>query len=397
MISFKEILQKAIDKKASDIHLRSDNHPVFRINSSLEIQKDLPFLEQSHITKMAKHMMSPAQIQKFNTKKEVDLGFNVTDLGRFRVNIYSQKNMIFMAIRHIPLHIKTFEQLELPSVLKTISQKERGLILITGATGVGKSTTCFSILEEINKTKCKHILTIEDPIEFMIEEKLSLISQKEVGSDVPNFYEALRGGLRQDPDIIFLGEMRDKETIQTAVTAAETGHLVISTLHTLNATESINRLLSAAPKESDLHFRNQIASVLVAVISQRFILNKKNTLTPCVEILLSNHRIQNLIRDKASSTDIAKTIEESNTLGMCSFDQSLTELLKKDIISFEQAIKACSNPTEFQLKYKGLVNGQKIVKKDNHNDHDEITEKEMIFSDEKSKTMTDFIKKLKIS
>lgn len=356
MEGFKNILKKAISLGASDIHLRVGSCPIFRVNRRKLISLDeLGQVTKESMLHFVKGISTPQQIKKLKAQKELDVSFGVENLGRFRINIYLQRGLLFMAIRHIPSDIPAPEDLNLPDILNQWAHKQRGLILVTGATGSGKTTTSLSLLDQINSTRSAHIVCIEDPIEFLIREKMSIISQREVGQDTNSFAQALRGALRQDPDVIFVGEMRDIQSVKTVLTAAETGHLVISTLHTINSTETINRILSDFGGIEQAQIRNQLASVLVGIVSQRLIpINDGKTLTPITEILIATERVRNLIKDSSKTHLIPETIRDSEALGMHSFDKSLFELVEKDVITFDTALKYASNPTEFKMRHIGF-------------------------------------------
>lgn len=273
------ILMTAVGKKASDIHLKVNSYPIFRIDGDIYKQENFGVMSKEVIEKIAVSMMDKHQLKVFQENRDVDLAYSLHGVGRFRVNIYSQRNSLSIAMRYIPFDIPIFESLNLPKIIKSISLKERGLILVTGITGSGKSTTLASMIDFINRNKPVNIITIEDPIEYLHKDIKALVNQRELGMDVYSFSHGLREALRQDPDVILVGEMRDLETIETAITAAETGHLVMSTLHTLDAQETINRIIAVFPPYQQKQIRIQLASVISAVISQRLIVraDKKRT------------------------------------------------------------------------------------------------------------------------
>ncbi|MFZ2196869.1 MAG: PilT/PilU family type 4a pilus ATPase, partial [Thermodesulfovibrionales bacterium] len=266
-----ELLKSAHSQGASDLHLKVGSHPILRINGELTPFTTENRLSQEDTLKIAFSVMSPGQREVFKKKNDIDLAYSVPGLGRFRCNIFIQRGTIGLVFRVIPMRIPTIEELHLPDVLKKISMESRGLILVTGTTGSGKSTTLASMLDNINTNKTEHIMTIEDPIEYLHRDKRSIVNQREIGNDTESFSKALRAALRQDPDVILVGEMRDFETIQTALTAAETGHLVLSTLHTIDATETINRIISVFPPYQHKQVRMQLASVLRSIISMRLV------------------------------------------------------------------------------------------------------------------------------
>ncbi len=284
------------------------------------------------------------------------MGYEVYGLGRFRVNVFQQRGKLRMALRIVPYQIKGLEELHLPTVLRSISLEQRGLILVTGTTGSGKSTTLASMIDIINNERNCHIITIEDPIEFVHEDKKSIVDQREIGSDTSTFSSALRVALRQDPDVILVGEMRDFETIETALTAAETGHLVMSTLHTLNATETVTRIISVFPPYHQKQVRLQLAGVLKGVVSQRLVPRADGMgRVPAVEVLVSTARVRECIVEKDKTSEINDAISRGVTsYGMQSFDQSLMFLMKEGLVTYDEALKHCTNPDDFALRVKGI-------------------------------------------
>jgi twitching motility protein PilT len=306
---------------------------------------------------MAFGLMNDWQKERFIKNREVDMGYEVYGLGRFRVNVFQQRGKIRIALRIVPYQIKTLEELHLPTVLRNICLEQRGLILVTGTTGSGKSTTLASMIDIVNANRNCHIITIEDPIEFIHEDKKSIVDQREIGSDTNTFSSALRVALRQDPDVILVGEMRDFETIETALTAAETGHLVMSTLHTLNATETINRIISVFPPYHQKQVRLQLAGVIRGVVSQRLVPKSDGIgRVPAVEVLVSTARVKECVIDKDKTNEINDAISKGYTsYGMQSFDQSLMFLMKENLITYEEALKHCTNPDDFSLRVKGII------------------------------------------
>jgi len=351
-----DILQVAVRGGASDIHLKVGLPPMFRVDGALVPLKNAQRLSGEEVSRMALGTMSEPQRKRFQETSEVDLGFGVAGLGRFRVNVFMQRGAPGMVLRVIPVKISTVEELLLPPVVEQIAKEERGLVLVTGITGSGKSTTLASIVDHINANESGHIMTIEDPIEFLIRDKRCVVNQREVGVDTHSFGHAMKSALRQDPDVILVGEMRDLETIETALNAAETGHLVMSTLHTLDATESINRVIGAFPPHQQKQVRLQLASVLKAVISQRLVPRADGKgRVPAVEILRSSARVRELIEDKDRTRDIHEAIAQGHTsYGMQTFDQSLMSLLKKGLISMDEAKRQATNPDDFALRLAGI-------------------------------------------
>jgi twitching motility protein PilT len=351
-----EILQVALRAGASDIHLKAGLPPMFRVDGALVPLKDARRLPPEEIAKMSLGIMNDYQKEKYKQTNEVDLAYGVPGLGRFRVNIFQQRGTLGVVLRVIPFKIQTIESLMLPKVLEKVAGEQRGLVLVTGTTGSGKSTTLAAMIDHINTTETCHIMTIEDPIEFLIRDKRSIVNQREVGVDTMSFGQALKSALRQDPDVILVGEMRDLETIETALTAAETGHLVMSTLHTLDATETINRIISAFPPYQQKQVRLQLGSVLKAVVSQRLVPRADGKgRVPAVEILLATARVRELIEDKDRTKEIPDAIAQGHvSYGMQTFDQSLMALLRASLITYEEALRQATNPDDFALRVSGI-------------------------------------------
>jgi twitching motility protein PilT len=356
-VDLNQILLEALNQDASDIHIKPGSPPIFRVNGILGPWKKLKPLDGSEVSKMALGLMNDWQKERFIKDREVDLGYEVSGLGRFRINIFQQRGKIRIALRIVPFQIKSLQELHLPPVIRNIALEQRGLILVTGTTGSGKSTTLASMIDIINAGRNCHILTIEDPIEFVHEDKKSVVDQREIGSDTGTFSGALRVALRQDPDVILVGEMRDFETIETALTAAETGHLVMSTLHTLNATETITRIISVFPPYNQKQVRLQLAGVLKGVISQRLVPRADGAgRVPAVEVLVSTARVRECIVEKEKTAEISDAITKGFTsYGMQSFDQSLMFLMEGNLITYEEALKHATNPDDFALRVKGIL------------------------------------------
>src|SRR5438128_1051399 len=351
-----EILQVALRGGASDIHLQAGLPPRFRVDVNLVPLKDARLLPPEEIARMAFSIMNDYQKEKFKAQNELDLAYGVPGLGRFRVNCFQQRGTIGVVLRVIPFKINTIEQLLLPKILEKIAGEQRGLVLVTGTTGSGKSTTLASMVDHINTNETCHIMTIEDPIEFLIRDKRSIVNQREVGVDTLSFAQALKSALRQDPDVILVGEMRDLETIETAMTAAETGHLVLSTLHTLDATETIARIVSAFAPHQQKQVRLQLGSVLRGVISQRLVPRADGKgRVAAVEVLVVNSRVREMIEDKDRTKEIPGAISQSSvSYGMQTFDQSLMFLFRQNIITYAEALRQCSNPDDFALRVSGI-------------------------------------------
>src|SRR5512134_119709 len=358
-----EILKAAIRHGASDVHLKAGLMPIFRINGKLVPLKLPQPLKQEDLSAITTVILKEAQRRKFEHVRELDCAYSISGLGRFRVNIFIQRGTIGIVLRVVPVGVQTFEELHLPKVLEKISLENRGLILCTGTTGCGKSTTLASIIEYINIHRSCHIMTIEDPIEFLLRDRKSIINQRELGVDTASLSGALRAALRQDPDVILVGEMRDLETIETAIMAAETGHLVLSTLHTLDAAETINRIVGAFPPFQQKQTRIQLASLLKAVISQRLVPRADGKgRVPAIEIMINTARVREYIEDKEKTKKIREAIAQGYvSYGMQTFDQSLMALYKEKLISLEEALRQASNPDDLALRLRGISSGTDLT------------------------------------
>jgi twitching motility protein PilT len=358
-----ELLLAATAHFASDLHLKVGAFPVMRIGGELHPVADAPRLSPEDTLDMAFSMMSNRQKQKLKEVSEVDIAYSAKGLGRFRANIFQQRGTVSIVLRVIPDQSKNTAALGLPPVIDRICEERRGLILVTGATGSGKSTTLAAMIDRINSTRSGHIVTIEDPIEFLHRDKNAFVTQREVDVDTRSFAEALRGALRQDPDVILVGEMRDFETIETALTAAETGHLVLSTLHTLDATETITRVVSSFPSHQQKSVRIQLAGILKAVISMRLVRAAKGSgRVPAIEVMVST----GLIRDYIINEDKTYLIREAIANGtsqyaMQTFDQSLFRLFQERQITLEEAIHNATNPDEFNMRVSGILSTEQAI------------------------------------
>jgi twitching motility protein PilT len=350
------ILQVAVKGGASDIHLKAGLPPIFRVDGSLVPLREAKRLAPEELGKMAAEMMTKFQREEFQKKLDIDMSYGVPGVGRFRVNAFQQRGSIGLVFRVIPFKVSTIEELLLPDVIKKLADERRGFILVTGATGSGKSTTLASMVDYINTTRTDHIMTVEDPIEFLIRDKRSIINQREIGNDTSSFARALRAALRQDPDVIMLGEMRDLETIEIAMTAAETGHLVMSTLHTVDAAEAIARVVTAYPPHMRDQARYQFANLFRGIIAQRLVPRADGKgRVPAIEVMLSTARIRELILEEASARTITEQIAKGfDTYGMQTFDQSLMWLLQNGYITYEEALVQSSNPDDFALRVSGI-------------------------------------------
>ena len=351
-----KLLRTAVAKGASDLHLKVGAYPMMRVSGSLVPVSEEKRLMNGDTLAMGSTMMSADQREKFTKSQEVDLAYSVAGLGRFRCNIFQQRGTMGMVLRVIPTKILTIDDLLLPPVLRRIAEEERGLVLVTGTTGSGKSTTLAAMIDHVNSSRCAHVMTVEDPIEFLHRDSRSIVNQREVSVDTRSFAQALRSALRQDPDVILVGEMRDFKTIETALLAAETGHLVFSTLHTLDATETINRIIAVYPPHQQKQVRLQLAAVLKAVISQRLIPRMdQGGRVPAVEVLINTAYVRDAIVDKEKTHLIHGAIASGTSqYGMQTFDQSIFGLFQQGFISLEEALRWASNIDEFKLKVAGI-------------------------------------------
>ncbi|MFA4998891.1 MAG: type IV pilus twitching motility protein PilT [Candidatus Paceibacterota bacterium] len=347
----KEFLDATVQEQASDLHLSVGHPPVLRIAGRL-----IPLIKKKKLTSedlsgLVKVLMSGEQAEKFSTEKDIDFSYNFENRARFRVNLFVQKGNIACALRLVPTKIKTIDELNMPPILHQFSQASQGFVLITGPSSQGKSTTLAGLLEEINHTRADHIITIEDPIEYIFEEDRCLIDQREVYQDTSSFPRALRATFRQDPDVIMVGEMRDPETIATAITAAETGHLVFATLHTNSASQTIHRIVDSFPPEQQNQIRAQLSGSLLGVVSQRLVPRIKGGLIPACEVMINTPAIANLIRENKIH-ELPLVIETSAEIGMISLNRALANLVKTKEISLENALNYSVNPSELKMIIK---------------------------------------------
>jgi twitching motility protein PilT len=351
-----DLLKIAIEMEASDVHLKVGNHPQYRIHGVLAPLPQLPRLTAKDTEDLANQIMGDYQRARLREDFDLDLAYSLSGFGRFRGSIFLQRGSIAIALRIIPFEVRSFEELLLPGVLAKISAYERGLVLVTGTTGSGKTTTLASIIDHINQNRREHIITVEDPIEYLHRDKKSTICQREVGWDVKSFARGLRAALREDPDIILVGEMRDLETIETALTAAETGHLVLSTLHTVDAVETINRIVSVFPPHQQRQIRTQLAAILRAVISQRLIPVKDGKgRVPAVEVMIATPFIADCVLDRDKTSQIRDAIASGGSeYGMQTFDQSIYRLYEQGHISYDQGLRYTTSPDNFKLRVQGI-------------------------------------------
>jgi twitching motility protein PilT len=356
IFNFKAVLQQLVQRNASDLHLKVGRPPTLRLHGDL-VPLDHPALRPEDLKGLAEQLMTPRQVKEFTENKECDFAIGVPGIGRFRCNLYQQRGSLCYAMRAIPYQARTIKELNLPDVLEDISLRPRGLVLVTGITGSGKTTALAAMLQHINEHRKANVITIEDPIEFLHRDINCHINQREVGTDTATFGQALRRVLRQDPDIILIGEIRDLETLDTALKAADTGHLVFSTLHTTDATQTINRVLSFYPPHQQAEVRFSLASALQAVVSLRLVPRAdKPGRVPACEVLINTQTVRDQIRDMDKSLNIPDLIKEGTVQsGMQSFDQSLMHYYSQGIISYESAVFFATSPSEFALRVQGVA------------------------------------------
>jgi twitching motility protein PilT len=358
------VLGAARQLGASDVHLKSGLPPVFRIRGDLRTLRDTPPLTAEVIGTFAVNLMSDTQREHFDKHHDADLSYGTPDGVRYRVNIFRQRGQTGMVLRLIPPEVPGFDKLNLPPAVQKLCEEERGLILVTGITGSGKSTTLAAMIDHINRLRACHIITVEDPIEFMHKDRRSVVNQREIGFDAESFATALRAALRQDPDVILVGEMRDEETIETALHAAETGHLVMSTLHTLDAVETVNRIIGMFAPHQQGQIRLALAAVLKGVVSQRLVPRADGKgMVPAVEVLVQTARTRELMEDPKRTREIRDAIANGrNPYGMMTFDQCLTDLAQRKLITYETALASSTTPDDFALQFRGVAKaGESIV------------------------------------
>jgi len=361
-MKIKELLNLMIKRKASDLYFKVGSPPCLRIDGRLTPLEEKKLTPQD-TERIAQEIMSERQSQDFNKKREMDLAYEIPDVGRFRVNIFYQRNSVGIVLREVRKKIPSFEELNLPAeVLRKLALETRGLVLITGVAGSGKSTTLAAMIDYINENEKGHIVTIEDPIEFVHQDKKSIISQREVGLDTHSFNEALRHVIRQSPDVILIGEMRDQETMEAAIMAAETGHLVLSTLHTVNAAQAVERIINYFPPYLHGQVRMQLSLILKGVISLRLLPRAKGEgRIPAVEVLVSTPTIKKLILE-GKTTQIPAAMEAGGLFGMQTFNQALIRLYTKKLVDYETILSAADSTDELKLSIEGIYSGQKSIK-----------------------------------
>jgi twitching motility protein PilT len=357
-----KVLGAARQLGASDVHLKVGLPPIFRVKGDLRTVANVPPLTQESIEEFGYSMMNPRQREIFEKNWDVDLAYSTQEGYRYRVNVLQQRGYMGVVLRLIPPNVPPFERLNLPRKVLDLANEERGLVLVTGITGSGKSTTLAAMVDYINSTKAVHIVTIEDPIEYAFKDRRSVINQREIGFDTTSFSRALRASLRQDPDVILVGEMRDLETTEIAMTAAETGHLVLSTLHTVDAVETINRIVALYPPHQQGQARLQLCGVLKGVVSQRLVTRADGMgMVPAVEILINTARVRELIADQKRTREVHEAIATGrDPYGMISFDQSLTELVRNHFVTYDEALSNATNAEDFALYFRGVSKGGSI-------------------------------------
>jgi twitching motility protein PilT len=348
-----DLIGLLVREEGSDLHLKVGSPPVIRVNGVLTPAEGYGVLDLPDTEAILRGIIPEALIEDFERDGEADFSY-ASGPGRFRVNAFKQRAAVSIVMRFIPFDIPRFEELGLPEVIRTLAFEERGIVLITGTTGSGKSTTLASMIDMVNHSMPKHVVTIEDPIEFLHRDDKCIINQREVGTDTASFARALKRVLRQDPDIIQIGEIRDAESAQIALSAAETGHLVLSTLHTVDATETINRLIDIFPPHERNQVRNMLAGTLKGIVGQRLIRTKDGGRTPACEVMVITGRIQDFIMDPAQTGNIEQAISEGEYYGMQTFDQALLKLVEEDKVDYEEAVRLASRPQDFRLMVYAL-------------------------------------------
>jgi len=358
-----KVLGAARQIGASDVHLKVGLPPIFRVKGDLRTVANVPPLTKESIEEFGFSMMNARQRDIFDKNWDVDLAYSTQEGYRYRVNVLQQRGLMGVVMRLIPPNVPPFERLNLPPKVLQLADEERGLVLVTGITGSGKSTTLAAMVDYINSNRAVHIITIEDPIEYAFKDRRSVINQREIGFDTTSFARALRASLRQDPDVILVGEMRDLETTEIALTAAETGHLVLSTLHTVDAVETVNRIVALYPPHQQGQARMQLCAVLKGVVSQRLVTRAdKQGMVPAVEILVNTARVKELITDAKRTREIHEAIASGrDPYGMISFDQSLTELVKNRFVTYEEALSNATNADDFALYFRGVSKGGSVA------------------------------------
>jgi len=358
-----DLLRLAIERKASDLHLKVGAYPVLRLDGRLVPLQERERLSREWMAETLFGIMTPGQKEHFRRHTDIDMAYSLPGLGRFRVNVYQQRGTLGAVLRVIPMKVLTIQELGLPPVLERLALEPRGLVLVTGTTGSGKSTTLAAMIDHVNTHRSCHVMTIEDPIEYLHRDKLSLVNQREVGFDAASFAGALRSSLRQDPDVILVGEMRDFETIQTALVAAETGHLVLSTLHTADAAETINRVISVFPPHQQQQIRLQLATVLQGIVSMRLIPRADGAgRVAAVEVLIATTIVRECILAPERTKEIPDIIAAGTSqYAMQTFDQALMDLFQRELITYEEAVHQATNPEDFALRVRGIQSTEDLT------------------------------------
>jgi twitching motility protein PilT len=358
-MTFDQLITEASARGASDIHLRAGHAPLVRIHGDLQRWGSVAPISAAHLDAIADRLLPPVHKERLKTKLEVDVAWQAPAVGRIRASVFRQRGTTAVSMRLIPHHVPSLEVLGLPASVFELTKESRGLVLVTGVTGSGKSTTLAALIDQINRTRPVHVLTIEDPIEFVHQDQRAVVTQREIGFDTPSYASGLRAALRQDPDIILIGEMRDPETIETALVAAETGHLVFSTLHTLDAPETINRIVAAFPPHQQGQIRIQLSKVLRAAVSQRLMPRADGTgRALAAEVLIATPFIKGCIEDPEKTGLIHDAIVDGvSQYGMQSFDQSIFRLCKEEVVTVEEAERTVTNVEEFRMRMRGITSG----------------------------------------
>jgi twitching motility protein PilT len=349
-----DLVARLVGMSGSDLHLKAGTPPAVRTRGLLTYLEDREALRPEDTEAILRELIPGNLVDEFERDGEADFSYGVPDVGRFRVNAFKQRGSVSIVMRFIPFGVPKFEDLNLPEVIGRLAQEERGIILVTGTTGSGKSTTLASMIDLVNRSMRKHIVTIEDPVEFLHRDDKSIINQREVGTDTISFSRALRRVLRQDPDIILIGEIRDSESAQIALSAAETGHLVLSTLHTVDATETVNRMIDLFPPHERGQVRSMLAGTIKGIIGQRLVRTKDGGRAAACEVMVTTGRIQDFITDPAQTSQIQQAIAEGEYYGMQTFDQALLKLVEEDRVEYEEALKSSSRPQDFKLMVQSL-------------------------------------------
>ena len=356
-MNLEAILREAVTRKASDIHLKVGSAPILRVSGELIRFDEVGVIDAPIMAGLARELLSEYHQKKLTEQLQVDVGYGHPEFGRFRVNVFHQRGDLQAALRLIPPRVKQIRELNLPAVIERIAAERRGLVLVTGTTGSGKSTTLAAMIDHVNQQTARHVITVEDPIEYLHNDVKSVISQREIGVDCTSFAAGLKGALRQDPDVILVGEMRDLETIETAILAAETGHLVMSTLHTLDATETITRAISAFPDHQRGQVRLILSNIIKGIVSQRLVPRADGTgMVPAVEVMISTALVRECIAQAERTRELRDVIARGfTTYGMQTFDQSLMTLWREGLVTFEEALAQASNPDDFALRARGIA------------------------------------------